>query len=98
MQHYSFHNLKGTYDTRTIYTTWLIEDTHSATENIFVVPNWRRKNIAKELISTALRDLKQNGKTIATLCTKGTNKDAIKLYLSYGYTLYYNLIELHYSL
>lgn len=75
-------------------SVWDISDERAATEHIFVVESYRRKNIAKELIATALDELRRRGRKIATLCVRGTNMPAIKLYLSCGYTLYYNLIEL----
>lgn len=78
-------------------SVWDINDERSATENIFVTEPYRRKNIARELIATAFDELKHRGKKIATLCVRGTNLPAIKLYLSCGYTLYYYLIELIYQ-
>lgn len=77
-------------------STWFIDEGHSATENIFVIKEYRRKNIAKKLITVVLTELKDNDKQIATLSTKGTNKNAIKLYQSLGYELFYNLVEMHY--
>ncbi|WP_419715122.1 GNAT family N-acetyltransferase [Heyndrickxia oleronia] len=38
----------------------------SATENIFVLPEWRRKGIAKAVITEALKFLKNKGKSEAT--------------------------------
>lgn len=78
-------------------SVWDISDGRGATENIFVVPEYRRKNIARELIATALEDLKERNRTMATLSVIGTNGKAIMLYLSCGYTLYYNLIEMIYE-
>lgn len=78
-------------------SVWNISEERGATENIFVVPSYRRKNIARELISTALDTLKERNMNIATLSVIGTNLSAIKLYLSCGYSLYYNLIEMVYE-
>lgn len=78
-------------------TLWKITDERSATENIFTIPEYRRKNIAKEIIATGLQDLKDAGKKIATLSMEGTNKNAMRLYLSIGYELMYNLIEMRYE-
>lgn len=78
-------------------SVWNISDERGATENIFVIPEYRRKNIARELIATAFEDLKKRDLKIATLSLGGTNLRAMKLYLSLGYLLYYNLIEMVYK-
>jgi len=75
-------------------SVWDISDERAATENIFVVEPYRRKNIARELLATAFDELKRRGKKMATLSVRGTNAPAIRLYLSCGYTLYYNLVEI----
>lgn len=67
--------------------TWGISPIRSATENIFVVSAWRRKGIAKYLITHALKFVKERGKTEATLGVYGDNKRAIALYKSLGYRL-----------
>lgn len=76
---------------------WNLSEERAATENIFVVPSHRRQNIARELISTAFDILKAINIKIATLSVRGENLSAIRLYLSCGYTLYYNLIEMIYE-
>lgn len=78
-------------------SVWNITDKRAATENIFVIPQFRRNNIARELIATAFDELKKRGMEIATLSMSGTNLRAMKLYLSCGYSLYYNLIEVVYE-
>ncbi|MGE5579262.1 MAG: GNAT family N-acetyltransferase [Bacillota bacterium] len=78
-------------------SVWDISEERAATENIFVIEPYRRKNIARELLATALDELKGRGKKIATLSVRGTNVPAIRLYLSCGYTLYYNLVEMVYG-
>ena len=78
-------------------SVWNITDKRAATENIFVISSFRRKNIARELIATAFDELKGRGMEIATLSMSGTNMPAMKLYLSCGYSLYYNLIEMLYE-
>lgn len=78
-------------------SVWNITDKRAATENIFVIEPYRRKNIARELIATAFDELKNRGMKIATLSMSGTNLSAMKLYLSCGYSLYYNLIEMIYE-
>ncbi|WP_058303013.1 GNAT family N-acetyltransferase [Gorillibacterium timonense] len=69
-------------------STWKITDERSATENVFVTPEWRKQGIARNIICAALEHLKQEGKTIATLGTHGTNRKAIRLYTQIGYELY----------
>lgn len=78
--------------------TWGLGDKRSATENIFVLPDWRRKGIAKALITEALVFLKEKGKTEATLGVFGDNRNAIALYQSLGYRMFYTLIEFGYEL
>ena len=77
--------------------TYLITEERSATENIFVLPDWRRKGVAKAFITEALNYLKKNGKTMATLCTDGDNKPAINLYKSLGYRMCFVNIEFGYD-
>lgn len=69
-------------------STWKISEERSATENVFVTPEWRKKGVARKIICTALEHLKKQGKTIATLGTHGTNRKAIRLYTEIGYELY----------
>lgn len=77
--------------------TYLITEERSATENIFVLPEWRRKGVAKAFITEALKHLKEKGKTMATLCADGDNKPAINLYKSLGYRMYFVNIEFGYD-
>lgn len=74
-------------------TIWNISETRAATENIFVVPDYRRKNIASELIATAFEELVNREKKIATLSMSGGNSKAMKLYQKTGYQLMYYLTE-----
>lgn len=76
---------------------WEIGEGRGATENIFVVPQYRRKNVARALISTAFETLKDRGMKLATLSLRGENLPAMRLYLSCGYTLRGCLIELRYE-
>lgn len=78
-------------------TLWDIGKGRSATENIFTIPDYRRKNIAREIIATGLESLKGEGQKIATLSMYGKNLSAMKLYLSIGYELMYNTIEMRYN-
>ncbi len=78
--------------------TWMITDERSATENIFVIPEWRKKGVAKLVITEALKFLKNRGKNIATLSVFGDNKPAIALYKSLGYKMYFTNIEFGFDL
>ncbi|MDT3427788.1 ribosomal protein S18 acetylase RimI-like enzyme [Paenibacillus forsythiae] len=69
-------------------STWKVTEERSVTENVFVIPDWQKKGVARNMICTALTHLKQQGKTIATLGTHGTNRKAISLYTQIGYELY----------
>ncbi|RKN64894.1 GNAT family N-acetyltransferase [Paenibacillus ginsengarvi] len=69
--------------------TWGISPSRSATENIFVVPAWRRQRIASHLIAHAMRFVQARGKSEVTLGVYGDNKRAIALYKSMGYKLIY---------
>lgn len=87
----------GEWDTFTVFNgnevvgsvmTWGLGEERSATENIFVLPEWRRKGIAKAVITKALLFLKDNGKSEATLGVFGDNGRAISLYESLGYRMF----------
>ncbi|KKI90138.1 hypothetical protein WQ54_23890 [Bacillus sp. SA1-12] len=67
--------------------TWGLGEDRSATENIFVLPEWRRKGIAKTMITEALKYLKNKGKTEATLVVFSDNGKAISLYKSLRYKM-----------
>ncbi len=78
--------------------TWMITDERNSTENIFVIPEWRKKGVARLVITEVLKYLKNKGKKMATLCVFGDNKSAIALYKSLGYTLYFINIEFGFDL
>ncbi|MNI78887.1 ribosomal-protein-alanine N-acetyltransferase [compost metagenome] len=69
-------------------STWRISEERSATENVFVTPEWQKQGVARSIICTTLDYLKKQGKTIATLGTHGNNQKAIRLYTQIGYELY----------
>lgn len=73
--------------------TWGLDEGRSATENIFVLHEWRRKGIAKAVIIEALKFLKSKGKTEATLGVFGENQKAIALYRALGYKMLFINIE-----
>ncbi|MBM7662615.1 GNAT superfamily N-acetyltransferase [Bacillus mesophilus] len=67
--------------------TWGLGADRSATESIFVLPEWRRKGVAKAVITEALKFLKKQGKTEATLGVFDENAGAISLYKALGYKM-----------
>lgn len=76
---------------------WHIGEDRGATENIFTIPEYRRKHIASELINIAFDKLQKDGKKIATLTVVGNNKPAIQLYQKIGYELMGYIIEVHWD-
>ncbi|MDO7905886.1 GNAT family N-acetyltransferase [Paenibacillus sp. JX-17] len=72
--------------------TWGISPERSATEQIFTIPEWRRRGIAQLVIVEALKFLRdKKHKTEAALGVVGSNPAALNLYKSLGY----ELIDLH---
>jgi ribosomal protein S18 acetylase RimI-like enzyme len=55
------------------------------TEYIFVLPEWRGKNIARFLINAGLAYLKQHGLAEAHLEVRAQNESALRLYVDLGY-------------
>lgn len=55
------------------------------TEYIFVLPAWRGKNIAHQLITAGLQHLKEHGLDEAHLEVRAKNEDALRLYADLGY-------------
>lgn len=78
--------------------TWKISDERSATEEIFVLPEWRQQGICKYIITETLKDLKKKGKKCATLSVFTDNKPAISLYKSLGYKIHGVMLEMEYEL
>lgn len=78
--------------------TWMITKERSATEDIFVLPEWRSKGVAKYVITEVLKYLKSQGKSISTLSVLGDNKPAISLYNSLGYRMFGVMIEFGYDI
>jgi ribosomal protein S18 acetylase RimI-like enzyme len=74
--------------------TWGINGERSATENVFVKPEWRGKGVSKAIILRALHHLKTIGKKQATLTVRGDNLPAIKLYTSLGYKVEGHVLEM----
>ncbi|NLU42158.1 MAG: GNAT family N-acetyltransferase [Firmicutes bacterium] len=57
------------------------------TEDVFVVPEWRSRGVARQLLAEALRYLKENGIEEARLEVRTNNHSALKLYISSGYEI-----------
>jgi ribosomal protein S18 acetylase RimI-like enzyme len=55
------------------------------TEYIFVLPAWRGKNIARQLITAGLQHLKEHGLDEARLEVRAQNQNALRLYLRLGF-------------
>ena len=70
----------------------------AATENIFTIPEYRRKKIGMATVAKSLSYLKKNGYKMATLTCVGDNLDAIALYNKMGYRVMGHLLELHWVL
>lgn len=77
-------------------SVWEIGEGRAATENIFVLPEYRGRGIARALVLTALRELQSRGLDLATLTVEGTNREALGLYVSLGYTYRYLILEMLY--
>jgi ribosomal protein S18 acetylase RimI-like enzyme len=60
---------------------------NGVTEDIFVLPPWRRKGIARCLIAEGIGFLKEHEIEIAWLEVKESNIPAVQLYLSMGYEI-----------
>lgn len=78
-------------------SVWKITEERTAVENICTIPEYRKRNLARAVIAHALRTQKAEGYQYATLSVKGKNKKALSLYISLGFTIYYNLIEMHFE-
>ena len=77
-------------------SVWDMGEERGATENIFVLPAFRKKGLATALIETAWNELRSRGKKVATLSVMGTNLPALALYQRIGYKLVFNLVEIVY--
>jgi ribosomal protein S18 acetylase RimI-like enzyme len=55
------------------------------TEYIFVLPAWRGKNIARQLIIAGMQHLKEHGLGEAHLEVRAQNQNALRLYFSLGF-------------
>lgn len=92
----SFLSFRAVYGGKTVggISVWNIGEKHCATENIFTIPEFRKKGIASELIATAFEEIKNRGATKATLSMLGSNVKAMRLYQKIGYKLLFYIMEL----
>lgn len=67
--------------------TYWFNNNEGITEEVFVIPQWRRKGIAKSMIKEALQYLRENGKIIAELEVRKSNEKAVNLYKKMGYKI-----------
>ena len=63
---------------------WQEED-YGVIEDVFVRESWRKRGIAKYLLTQALKYLKSHQLQKATLMVLTTNKSALSLYESVGF-------------
>ena len=78
-------------------TVWNQGEENGATENIFTIPEYRRKNLARGVIAAGMKSLKDDGMKTATLSVIGDNSRAMRLYQSIGYELKYYIMGIVYK-
>ena len=78
-------------------TVWHISDDRAATENIFTIPEYRRKKIGLATVAKSLSYLKEKGYKIATLTCVGDNVNAIAFYNKIGYKVIGHQLEMHWE-
>ena len=64
------------------------------TEAVFVVPEWRRRGIARYLLCEAMSCLRERGLAYAELEMDSTNEPALALYQSLGYRIHQEEVSL----
>lgn len=65
---------------------WKAKDAHTAEiKRIYIVPEYRRRGVASEVICALEQDAAQHGYVQAVLETARTTKDSAALYLKLGY-------------
>lgn len=77
-------------------STWPVRGGVYATENIFCDPEYRRRGITTKLLTYVLGRLHEAGASEARLTVYGDNLPAIRLYRKLGYSVAYELLEMHY--
>jgi ribosomal protein S18 acetylase RimI-like enzyme len=71
---------------------------HGVTEDVFVVPDWRRKGIARHLIVEGMKVLWKNGIRTAGLEVRESNQPAVRLYQGLGYRVAHREVQLALSI
>lgn len=77
-------------------SVWPLADHTYATENIFCDPSYQRRGITTRLMRFVLGKLYDEGAVCARLTVYGDNLSAIRLYRKLGYSVAYELLEMHY--
>ncbi len=77
-------------------STWPVTDEVYATENIFCDPDYRRKGITTRLLTYVFGKLFEANAQCVRLTVYGDNLPAIRLYRKLGYSVAYELLEMHY--
>ncbi|MBP5355065.1 MAG: GNAT family N-acetyltransferase [Lachnospiraceae bacterium] len=77
-------------------SVWPLGDGVYATENIFCDPEYQRRGITTKLLAYALGKLYDEGAVAVRLTVNGDNLPAIRLYRKFGYSVAYQLLEMHY--
>lgn len=77
-------------------SVWPLGSGIYATENIFCDPRYQRRGITSKLLAHALGKLYDQGAVAVRLTVYGNNLPAIRLYRKFGYTVAYQLLEMHY--
>ena len=78
-------------------TVWHINDDRAATENIFTIPEYRRRKIGIATVAKSLSYLREKGYKMATLTCLGDNVNAIALYNRIGYKVIGHLLAMHWE-
>lgn len=61
---------------------------HAYISDLFVVEEWRRRGIARALLQSVEREMRDQGCQRIRICTKATNQTALDCYLANGYSAY----------
>jgi len=57
------------------------------TDNLFILPQYRRRSFGDALLKTALECIRQRGYDVAMTSLSGLDEEGMQLYLSFGYEL-----------
>lgn len=61
---------------------------HAYISDLFVLEEWRRRGIARELLRSVESEMRDRGCQRIRICTKATNQTALDCYLANGYSAY----------